>query len=238
MKKLFFKSSIFLLLSGMLLTTSCLETEIDEEGFGDAYIVVEIVGQDTLKGLGLHAYSYSDFSSVVASLSGDNSQTFTLQPYLGYKQDFIWNTPLAQFKKELPVAGDYVFNATFASGDTHTFYDRLFANYVAPPEIVKCEFISSNERIDVEWKTDSQTDSYNVKLMTENGDILFVSPVYDRFTSTYSFNKNTQGWQSSTYPSTGQKLVVEVSSYLLETGGVNNQLQSIGKRRIPVTWGN
>lgn len=238
MKKLFFRSSLILLMAVTLLTTSCLETDIDEEGFGDAYILVELVGQDTLKGLGLHAYSYSDFSSVVVNLSGDANQTYTLQPYLGFKQDFIWNTPLAQFKNELPAAGDYVFNATFPSGDTHTFYDRLFSNYVAPPEIVKCEFISSNERIDVEWKTDSGTDSYNVKLMTANGDILFVSQVYDRFTSTYSFNKNTQGWQSSTYPTAGQELFVEVSSYLLETGTSNNQLQSIGKSRIPVTWGN
>ena len=238
MKKLFLTSSMFFLLTGLLLTTSCLETDIDEEGFGDAYILVEIVGGDTLKGLGLHAYSYSDFSAVVANLSGESSQSYTLQPYLGYKQDFIWSTPLAQFKKELPAAGDYVFNATFASGDTHTFYDRLLSGYVAPPEIVSCVFTGSNQSVEVKWKTDSKTDSYNVKLMTEQGEILFVSPVYDRFTETYTFNKNTQGWQTSAYPTDGQNLLVEVSSYLLEAGGINNQLQSIGKSRIALKWGN
>jgi hypothetical protein len=237
MKTVFFKSLVVFFATSMLLT-SCVDSEIDPVGYGDAYILVEIVGQDTLKGLGLHAFSYSEFSAVNVKLSDDENQTYTLQPYLGFNQDFVWSTPLNQYKKELPSAGDYIFNATFKSGHTHTFYDKLYATIVYPPTITKCEYVATNERVDVEWDRVSNADSYNVKLINENGDILFVSQVYNRMTDFYSFSKNTQGWQTSTYPTNGQTVFVEVAAYLLEAGTSNNELQSIGKARKSIVWGN
>lgn len=221
-----------------MLLTSCIDSETDPVGYGDAYILVEIVGQDTLKGLGLHAFSYSEFSAVNVKLSDDESQTYTLQPYMGFNQDFVWSTPLNQYKKELPATGDYVFTATFKSGHTQTFYDKLYATVVYPPEITKAEYVAANERVDVEWERVSNADSYNVKLINESGDILFVSQVYNRMTDFYTFSKSTQGWQTSTYPTNGQTVMIEVAAYLLETGTQGNELQSIGKSRLPIVWGN
>ena len=236
--KIVFLKSLVVLLSSIMLLTSCVDSETDPKGFGEAYILVEIVGQDTLKGLGLHAFSYAEFSAVNVKLSNDVNQTYTLQPYLGYNQDFVWSTPLNQFKKELPAEGDYVFNATFKSGHTYTFYDKLYSTLVYPPKITNCEYVVTNERVDVEWDRVTNADSYNVKLLNQNGDILFVSQVYNRMTDFYSFTKNTQGWQTSTYPATGQTVIVEVAAYLLEVGTSNSELQSVGKSRQSIIWGN
>ena len=220
------------------LITSCIKSEVDPVGFGDAYIIVEVVGQDTLKGLGLHAFSYAEFSSVSVNLSSKEDIVYTLQPYMNYHQDFIWNTPRDQFKKELPEAGEYIFNATFKTGQTHTFFDRLYSTITYPPKITKCEYVRSNERVDVEWEAVTNADSYNVKLLNQNGEVLFVSPVLNRITNNYLFTKNTQGWQTSSYPANGQELIVEVASYLLEVGARSGELQSIGKSRHPIVWGN
>lgn len=237
MKTKFF-GKIGSILFATVVITSCIDPDVDPIGFGDAYVLVEINGRDTLKGLGLHAFSYSEFSSVFVNLSSDESKVYTLQPYMNYHQDFVWNTPRNQFKKELPEAGDYVFNATFKTGQTYTFYDRLYSTIVYPPKITKCQYVTANERVNVEWETVANADTYNVKLLNANGDVLFVSQVLNRITDNFLFNKNSQGWQTSSYPANGQELMVEVSAYLVEVGARNTELQSIGKSRYPLVWGN
>ncbi len=222
----------------LFLLSSCIDSDIDPVGYGDAFIFVEIVDQDTLTGLGLHAFSYSEFTSVNVRLSGDDTKNYVLQPYLGYKQDFTWSTPIAEYSKTLPAAGDYIFEATFRGGQSHTFFDKLYSTLVYPPKILKAEFVSAGEKVEVEWQKVSNADSYNVKLLNSEGNILFVSPVFNRSTDFYSFSKNTNGWQSSSYPTAGQTVVVEVASYLLEPGTNQNELQSIGKSRQQITWGN
>jgi hypothetical protein len=222
----------------LFLLNSCIDTDIDPVGYGDAFILVEISGQDTLMGLGLHAFSYSEFTSVNVQLSSDVSKSYVLQPYLGYAQDFVWSTPRNEYTRALPGAGDYVFNATFRGGHTQVFYDKLYATVVYPPKITKCVYNTNNQKVEVEWDRVSNADSYNVKLLNSDGEMLFVSPVFNRITDIYIFDKNSQGWQTSSYPTVGQNITVEVASYLLETGTTGNELQSVGKSRQVITWGN
>lgn len=222
----------------LLLLPSCIDSDIDPVGYGDAFILVEVAGQDTLTGLGLHAFSYSQFTSVNVQLSSDASKSYVLQPYLGFSQDYVWTTPLAEYKKELPAAGDYTFSATFRGGHTHVFFDKLYNTVVFPPKIVKCIYNNTNRKVEVEWERVSNADSYNIKLLNSDGNILFVSPVFNRITDIYIFDKNTSGWQTSSFPAAGQSVTVEVASYLLEPGTNNNELQSIGKSRKVIVWGN
>jgi hypothetical protein len=238
MKAVIMKISILFLLAVPFLMSSCIDSETDPVGFGDAFILVEIVDQDTLMGLGLHAFSYSEFSSVNVQVTGREDLVYTLQPYLGFKQDYVWNTPLAQYTSEPPVSGSYVFNATFKGGQTQTFSDILNSTVVYPPIITSCEYLATSDLVDVEWETVTNADSYNVKLLAANGDILFVSPVFNRVTDNYSFGKTTQGWQTSNYPANGQAVIVEVAAYLIESGASGNELQSIGKAKSTIVWGN
>jgi hypothetical protein len=221
-----------------LILSSCLSTETDTVGFGDAYVLVEIIDQDTLTGLGLHAFSYSEFSAVTVNLEGNEEKSYVLTPYLGYKQDFIWNTPTEEFSAELPEAGNYVFNATFANGQRQTFINKLLDQVVMPPDIKECQYNTSNSLIETEWEKVTNAGTYNVKLMNQSGDILFVSEILTNATTRYSFGKNTPGWLISTFPANGQNLVVEVVSYLVEPGTGSSKLQSLGRARRDVTWGN
>jgi hypothetical protein len=227
---------ILILLVSANLMVSCFAEE-EPEGFGDAFIVTEIVGQDTLKGLSLHAFSYTDFLSVSAYFSGMISTPYNLSPYMGFKQDFIWSMPISQFSKNLPATGDYVFNAIYKDGQSQVFYDKLTADYILPPVIKVCEYVTSSERVDVEWSAVSKADVYNIKLMNLNDSVLFASDVYNSSITNYSFGKNTKGWQSSTYPTAGQNVKVEVAAYLLESASSLKDLQAVSKSRKTITWG-
>lgn len=220
-----------------LLQVSCFPEE-EPEGFGDAFIVVENTGQDTLKGLSLHAFSYSEFMSVTANLSSSSIPSYTLSPYRGYKQDFIWNMPLNQYSKTLPPAGDYTFNAVFSDGQSKVFYDKLTSDYIQPPVIKLCQYVTAVKRVDVEWGEVSKADVYNVKLLALDDSLLFVSDVYNSNITNYSFSESTPGWQSTVVPATGENVKVEVSAYLLEKSNSSlNELQAVSKSRKTITWG-
>jgi hypothetical protein len=221
-----------------LLISSCIDNEVELSAFGDAYILVEVNGQDTVKGLGLHAYSYSEFKSVVVNPTGNPSQIYTLTPYLDFKQDYLYTTPLSQFSKTLPAKGEYVFNATFTDGQTLAVSDVLTSDFIAPPKIVRCTYFKQSATVEVEWEKVKLADAYNVKLIDQTGKILFVSPAYSNSTTVFSFGSGTQGWQSSTsVPAEGQVVKVEVAAYLMEPTTVQDELQCISKSRVDITWG-
>jgi hypothetical protein len=231
-------SKISCLVFTSFLLFSCIDNEVDLSAFGDAYILVEVNGQDTVKGLGLHAYSYSEFKSVVVNATGNQSQTFTLTPYLDFKQDYLFTTPLSQFSKTLPAKGEYVFNATFLDGQTLAFYDILTSDFIAPPIIKRCAYFKQSGTVEVEWEKVKLADAYNVKLIDESGKILFVSSAYNNSTTIFSFGSATQGWQSSaSVPAEGQVVKVEVAAYLMEATLSQDELQSISKTRVEITWG-
>ena len=180
------KVTIILMLFFPVFFVSCLDTELNPTGIGDAYILVVLNGQDTVKGLGLHAFSYSEFKTVTVTVTGNSSLNFNLDPYLGYKQDFVWFTPQSQYSKTFPATGEYVFNAVFADDQQLMFYDRLTSDYILPPKITKCGFNPQSKVIEVEWEKVKLADAYNVRVTDTEGKILFVSPVYNNSVTSYT----------------------------------------------------
>ncbi len=220
-----------------LLFTSCFDSGVDLEGYGDAYILVSSDGQDSLKGLGLHAFSYSEFSSVMVSLTENPDTSFTLNPYMGYKQDFVYLTPKERYSESLPPAGDYVFNATFSDGESLKFFDKLTNEIIFPPEILLCAWVAANERVDVKWETVDKATYYNIKLLNMAGELLFVSPAYNSYATNYSFGLSSQGWISSVQPAAGDMVKVEVAAYMTEGESNEDNLQCISRSVREIRWG-
>ena len=238
MKTVFISRLVLILLLTAFLT-SCFENETKPDALGDAYILVEMNGQDTLKGLGLHAFSYYEFATVTASLTGNANLTYTLAPFLNYSQDFLWVTPTSQFSKNLPPTGDYVFNATFKEGQSLIFYDKLTADIISPPKVTECAYSKSTLRVNLSWDVVKNADLYNVKLYDLSGKLLFVSEVLGTNIKNFSFSSDTQGWlATASTPDDGQSVIVEINAYLLEFGKSTDELQCISKSRNQIVWGN
>lgn len=235
------RSTILAITGGILLTwlmSSCLDNEVILNAYGDAYILVEMNGQDTVKGIGFHAFSYYEFKTVEVTVTGNPALKYNLASYMNYKQDFIWSTPSDQFSKILPQTGEYVFKATFTDDQTLDFYDRLTSDYILPPVIKSCTYNLQTKEAEVEWEKVKLADAYNVKVMDQTGKLLFVSPTFSNSTTYYAFDTSTKGWQTSvTLPSGGQKVWVEVNSYLVEDMQDQNELQCISRTRKEISWG-
>ncbi len=217
---------------------SCIEDSDELSANGDAFVVVQKVGQDTLMGLGLHAFSWVEFTSVTVAPPDNSALRYNLAAYQGYKQDFYWETPITEYDSDLPLAGDYLFSAVFTDGQTLAFSDKLAAGYLNPPLIKSCVYENGTGQVKVEWGSLANAQSYNVKLIDAEGIIRFVSPEYNSATTDYAFSKNTQGWQSTEYPASGDVVTIEVAAYLKENGPSDANLQCISKAGKVITWGN
>ena len=119
MKKIFFIISLIVLFS-------CKDVEYKPTGVGDALIIVKVTDTDTLFGLGLHAFSYSNFSSVYVYHMDNPDYKYSLKSVEGYMNDLYYESSDAAFSEELPTTGEYVFLAGFPDGESITFSDELF----------------------------------------------------------------------------------------------------------------
>lgn len=233
-----FGIKILWLLIASMFFVSCFKDEVDYVGYGDAYVIVEKSGENVVKGLGLHAFSYSDFSGVKVAIPGSTSDSVQLTSYLGYKQDYFWETPDEEFGTATPPAGDYVFSAVFADGHKLVFSNKLTSATILPPLIKMAEYVVSGEKVDTEWEIVSNADIYNVKLINDEEKVIYVSPELNAFATNWSFGKNTNGWQTNVYPVSGQILKVVVTAYLMEDGNSMGRLQAISRSESQIVWGN
>ena len=177
-------------------------------------------------------------SSINGRKSGNSSVVYTLSSYLGYTQDYIWATPIAQYSKTLPVTGNYVFNATLSGGQSLQFSNNLTSEYILPPHITLCKWNTSTQRVEIEWDDVKNADAYNIKLLNADGNILFVSSAFASGINNFSFSATSQRWQTSTsFPTQGQIVTVELDAYLLESSSDNEFLQSISKSHSSISWG-
>ena len=219
-----------------IILCSCKDIEYKASGVGDALIVVKVTESDTLFGLGLHAYSYDDFSLVYASHESNADVKYNLKPVEGFMNDLSYETSANDFSDELPLPGEYLFHAGFPGGQSADFSDELTDDYILPPKITVCEFNNSRDRIDVSWETGGSADVYSIKLYDTDGELMFISGPQSEETISYSIGLSSDTWLDNKAPETGQEYIVEISSYLYEPNGGDLNLQSTGRIKKQVTW--
>lgn len=215
--------------------SACQRKDPELSGFGDAFIKVEVVGSDTLYGLALHAFSFTSFASVEVT-QGD--RLYTLEPYLGFEQDYLYMTPVKEMSATRPPAGEYQFNALYEDGRTMVFSDRLYTSVARPARITECRYNRDSQLAEIAWLADQHNDAYNIKAFHTNGELLFVSRVYNNDSDYYAFGRNTQGWQTGNLPVNGQELIIEITAYLNQPETKGEKLQSIALSRQSLIWMN
>jgi len=217
---------------------SCKKIEYKPTGAGDALIITLVSESDTLFGLGLHAYTYDHFSSVVAYYSDDVSRKFALEPFEGYDNDLSYETPVAEMSQNIPPVGEYFFEATFPGDEFLTFTDVLSSKYVLPPVIETCEYSYELDKVIVNWGEITGDEVLSIKLYNLQRGLLFISQAIDKSLMTYMFGSQTEGWVSDVFPVSGEDYIVEISTYIFEqdsSGSLN--IQSVGRIEKTITWG-
>lgn len=219
------------------LMTSCIKSDEKATGVGDVLIVSKKSGEDTVYGLSLYAYTFSSFQSVTADSSGVGDHIFTLKPNQGYKTNFYYETPEAEFTTTKPAAATFNFSSVFENGTVQEFQDVLSSKALLPPVIDSCKYSSTEHLLKINWATVTDADTYTITIL-DGSTLVFGSPEFDNTYKAFSISTEGIGWASGFTPVSGKTYTVRLFAFLYESGANSYNVQASTLTDTTVVWGN
>lgn len=229
--------NLILLVVVVVFMTSCLKTEDQASGTGDAVVVTKKIGDNTVYGISLYAYTFSTFKSVTVASSADASKTYTLGANQGYKSSFYYETPDAAFSPQPPSASTYNFSAIFDNGSSANFQDVLSDKVLPVPTVEKMEYDAVKNSLKVTWTKITNADSYAINIL-DGQKIIFTSSELSPSLTSYTISAAGSGWASSSPPVSGKNYTVKLFAFLYESGANAYNVQASSFTVVPMTWGN
>jgi len=227
---------IFAVLFLALFIASCDKEENQATGVGDVLIVTKKSGANTVYGLSFYAYTFSSFQSVKAVSTAEPGKTYTLKVNQGYKTNFYYESPDAEFTTTKPAATTFNFSAIFENGATHEFQDVLSDKTLALPVIEKCEYNATKHVLEVSWAALTDADSYAINILDGSATV-FGSVELANTIKTYSISANGGGWASGFTPVSGKTYTVKILAFQYEPQGSSYNVQATSVSETTVVWG-
>ena len=216
---------------------SCLKDDKQATGNGDAMIVAKKIGENTVYGISLYAYTFSSFQSVTAVSSANPGKTYTLKANQGFKTNFYYDTPDAEFTTTIPAAATYNFSAIFENGVSSNFQNVLSDKVLPLPTIDSCKYNSKTHLLEVNWTKLTDADSYAIYVM-DGSTPVFGSSQLAKAINTYSISAAGGGWANGFTPQSGKTYTVRLLAFLYEAeiNFYNVQASSLAEKTV--VWGN
>ena len=227
---------IFILFIAAALVGSCIKTNNQDSGVGDAVIVAKKIGSNTEYGIALYAYTLSSFKSVTAVSELHPEKIYTLKSNQGFTTNFFYQTPDNEFTTTVPEASTYTFTFTFANGVSNSFQNLLSNKGLAPPNIEKCEYVASLSSIEVTWTLLIDADSYAINIW-DGPTLVFASSELIKTKNYYSILGSGNGWANGFTPQNGKTYTVRLLAFLYEPNGGSYNMQATSMTETPVVWG-
>ncbi len=228
---------LFTILLFAALMFSCIKSEDNGTGAGDAIIVAKKSGPDTVYGITLYAYTFSSFKSVTAVSTSLPEHTYTLKANQGYKTNFYYETPESELTTTKPAASTYNFSAVFDNGATDEFQDVLSDKVLEVPTIEKCEFNTTLNQLEITWASLTDADSYAINIL-DGSTAVFGSIELAKTLKSYSIKASGDGWANGFTPVAGHTYTVKLFAFLYENAADAYNVQASSVAETTVNWGN
>jgi hypothetical protein len=218
------------------LITSCNKDSDNATGVGDVLIVAKRSGANTVYGISIYAYTFSAFQSVKVTDTSESGKTYDLQSNQGYKTNFYYEIPDAQFTTTKPTPATYNFSGIFENGATDEFQDVLTDKVLAPPAIEQCTYNSTKSLQELTWTTLSGADSYAINIL-DGTTIVFASAELANTVKTFGISSSGAGWITGFTPENGKAYTFKLYAFMYESGGDAYNVQSTSVSEITANWG-
>jgi hypothetical protein len=228
--------NLFILVLVAAILSSCLKTDDQASGTGDVIVVTKKIGNNTVYGISMYAYTFSAFKSITVTTSSDASKTYTLGANQGYKSSFYYEAPDADYSTQPPSAATYTFSAVFENGTSATFQDILSDKVLPVPTIEKLEYDSVKNSLKVTWTKIANADSYALSIL-DGQKIVFGSNELANSQTSYTINGSASGWASSSPPVTGKTYTIKLFAFLYESGVNTYNVQATALTEASAIWG-
>jgi hypothetical protein len=223
---------LFFVLLIAVSATSCLKNDDKASGTGDVIIVSKKIGENTVYGLSLYAYTFSEFKTVTAVSSTNSGKTYTLAANQGYKTNFYYETADAEMTTTPPAAATFTFSAVFENGDTQTFVDAITSEVLAVPVITATEYKGTDKTTTIKWNDVSSADSYAINIFDSDNKLVFASTELAKTVKSYTVSPSGSGWASTIKPVDGKTYKIRLYAFAYEStaNAYNVQATSIGEK--------
>jgi hypothetical protein len=218
--------------------TSCNKNQEDATGVGDAIIISKKSGADVVYGYSLYAYTFSSFQSVKAELVNSTiaDAGYTLKSNQGYKTNFYYETPIAEFTTARPKASTFRFSAVFENGATDEFLDEVSEKVLALPVIDKTVYNSTDQELEVSWTSVVDANSYAINIF-DGTNLVYSSPELANTVKSFPVN-SASGWTSGITPVIGKTYKIRLLALLYEPNGDAYNIQAVSMTEKDIIWGN
>jgi len=217
--------------------TSCNKNQEDATGVGDAIIVSKKSGADVVYGYSLYAYTFSSFQSVKAEFVNNAVADvfYTLKSNQGYKTNFYYETPSAEFTTTRPKASSFRFSAVFENGATDEFLDEVSEKVLTLPVIDKTEYNSTDQELGVYWTSVVDANSYAINIF-DGSNLVYSSPELANTVKYFPVN-SASGWTSGIAPVIGKTYKIRLLALLYEPNGDAYNIQAVSMVEKDIIWG-
>lgn len=231
MKKLL---RFFMVFASVYILTSCIKSDEQVSGIGDAIIVSKVIDGNTKYSVSLYAYTFSEFKTVTAVGALNMAKTYTLGPNQGYKTSFYYEAPDQEFSATPPSADTYTFNAIFENGQQEVFQDVLTDKVLPIPNIKKVEYKSDDNSMTVSWDELSSAEGYAINLSDESNNVVYATNILGKALTSYDIISSGTGWASSSGAINGKtyRLQLYAFDYEAEPSSYDVQATSIVGKTI------
>ena len=177
------------------------------------------------------------FESVTAVSTSESGKTYTLKANQGYKTNFYFETPEAQFTTTKPAAATFDFSAIFTNGLKQDFQDVLTEKVLPIPTLDKCEYDEVKHQLDMSWTLIADATSYSINII-DGDELVFRSIELKSNIKTSVISAAGTGWAVGFTPEAGKTYTVRLYAYMFETGGDAYNIQAVSFVEKGVVWGN
>lgn len=206
----------------------------------DAYVVKKMIDEEVKFGVAFFAYGNKAIASAtVIPPTGAADDSFELQATESSVYTYYKEPTAGDYSPTFPVEGQYMFDVESEDGETLLETDLLENGLLEIPEITDATYQSGAETMIVEWEAPENADGHVIKLLNEEGKVIFLSYSLIATANEYNINQGSGNWNGTAY--TGENYTLQVQAFTYESGvSQENLLYNIKEIAIgekQVTWG-
>ena len=229
-----FLSVLFMAVIALSLS-SCNINEYEPTAYGDVLVKSVQSGDSVLYGTYFFVYSWDKMQKATVRRSGDSLRI--VLDSVDYRYTFVHTPDSSEFLTVKPSRGTYIFDVLFDDGQEYEVADFLDSTFLTPPVIKEFRFDTEEEKIVLDWESNTLVDQYRVNIKNEQNEIVFQSIFLYPYQSSISITAGTNGWATLAVPKENANYTVSVFAYRYEPIASAFDVQSISETKAgTIQW--
>ncbi|TKG94682.1 hypothetical protein EYV94_12110 [Puteibacter caeruleilacunae] len=235
--KLFSLALLAFGLCGTMFTSCDDDDDYPFEVIGDAYMKkMDVEGTTKYAAVNIIYANETMSAATVTTPTGEE----TLEKFYENTTAFWNKTKAEQYVEDIPAVGNYTFKGTNVGQEQLTSVDELTDDEIDLPVITRAEYDGTSSMMELEWDKVADADAYNIKMVDEDGDIVFNGPALNDKAEDYAFGLTSSGWTKPTKAENGKTYTIHLRAYLFDDEATNANwsynIQCISITTQEVVW--